>query len=120
MRAGRSVKHADGPVNGPIRTCIGCRKRASAMELVRLTLRQTGKSAEGVPDVVADRTATLPGRGAWVHPRVECLREMVRRRAVGRALRVQAYHLDPDGLVADVLAAATDRDEGIRPDMSTP
>lgn len=32
----------------------------------------------------------LPGRGAWVHPRPDCLELAVRRKAFGRALRLQA------------------------------
>ena len=32
----------------------------------------------------------MPGRGAWVHPRAECLELAVRRKAFGRALRLQA------------------------------
>ncbi len=32
----------------------------------------------------------MPGRGAWLHPRPECFELAVRRKAFGRALRVQA------------------------------
>ena len=35
-------------------------------------------------------TASLPGRGAWVHPTIECVEAAIRRRAFGRALRVSA------------------------------
>jgi predicted RNA-binding protein YlxR (DUF448 family) len=38
--------------------------------------------------VVADVSAVLPGRGAWLHPTLECFRLAERRRAFGRALRV--------------------------------
>jgi predicted RNA-binding protein YlxR (DUF448 family) len=31
----------------------------------------------------------LDGRGAWLHPTLECFRLAQRRRAFGRALRVQ-------------------------------
>jgi len=37
---------------------------------------------------VVDTAASLPGRGAWLHPDRECLRLALRRRAFGRALRV--------------------------------
>jgi uncharacterized protein len=38
-------------------------------------------------DLVADESATLPGRGAWVHPTNECVQTAIRRRAFVRALR---------------------------------
>jgi hypothetical protein len=39
--------------------------------------------------VVADPRLRLPGRGAWLHPTTECLDLAVRRKAFGRALRVE-------------------------------
>ena len=32
----------------------------------------------------------MPGRGAWLHPTPECFELAVRRKAFGRALRLQA------------------------------
>jgi predicted RNA-binding protein YlxR (DUF448 family) len=40
----------------------------------------------------------MPGRGAWLHPTPECFGLAVRRKAFGRALRLQA--------AADVSAVA--------------
>ncbi len=40
-------------------------------------------------EVVADATATLPGRGAWVHPAVECVEMALKRRAFGRAFKAR-------------------------------
>ena len=39
-------------------------------------------------EVVADPSARLPGRGAWVHPSESCIELAVRRKAFGRALKV--------------------------------
>ena len=39
--------------------------------------------------LIVDETATLPGRGAWLHPSLDCLHTAIQRRAFGRALRVQ-------------------------------
>ncbi|GLZ31192.1 hypothetical protein Lesp02_33800 [Lentzea sp. NBRC 105346] len=39
--------------------------------------------------VVPDVRKRLPGRGAWLHFDLECLRNAERRRAFTRALRVQ-------------------------------
>jgi len=63
-----------------VRTCIGCRSRAARSSLMRIVARE--------PEIVVDETATLPGRGAWLHPTVSCFHDAQRRRAFGRALRV--------------------------------
>lgn len=47
-----------------------------------------GSDAHG-PAVVPDTAGTAPGRGAHLHPTIECLELAVRRRALPRALRVQ-------------------------------
>jgi predicted RNA-binding protein YlxR (DUF448 family) len=39
-------------------------------------------------EVVPDPSATLPGRGAWVHPSVSCIELASKRKAFGRALKV--------------------------------
>jgi len=39
-------------------------------------------------EVLPDHSATLPGRGAWVHPTASCIELAVKRRAFGRALKV--------------------------------
>ncbi|WP_344757185.1 YlxR family protein [Leifsonella bigeumensis] len=66
----------------PVRTCLGCRKRVDRSAVMRVVAR------EG--EVVVDHTATLPGRGAWVHPTRECIDSALRRKAFGRALRVES------------------------------
>jgi uncharacterized protein len=38
--------------------------------------------------VTVDAAGNLPGRGAWLHPDQQCLREAIRRRAFVRALRI--------------------------------
>ncbi|MGV9769485.1 YlxR family protein [Microbacterium sp. NPDC003461] len=39
-------------------------------------------------ELVLDERASMPGRGAWVHPTRECVENAIRRRAFVRALRV--------------------------------
>ena len=63
----------------PVRTCVGCRKRAPVTELLRVV------AAGGT--LVPDPRRRLPGRGASLHPTAECLQAAVRRRAFPRALR---------------------------------
>ena len=64
--------------SGPIRTCVGCRARAPKDELVRIVRTHEGPRA--------DPAATMPGRGAYVHPTRACVEEGLRG-AVTRALR---------------------------------
>jgi predicted RNA-binding protein YlxR (DUF448 family) len=65
---------------GPVRTCVGCRERAPAAELLRVVAVDSS--------VVPDPARKLPGRGASVHRDLACLALAERRRAFGRALRV--------------------------------
>ena len=75
----------------PVRTCIGCRASGGRSSLLRVV------AANGV--VVADPSATLAGRGAWLHPTVACAENAVKRRAFGRAFRVSTP-LATDALLA--------------------
>ena len=75
------------PAHGPVRTCIGCRKRAAKSELLRVT---AGSDADGRPAIMPDPAATAPGRGAHLHPTAECYNLAVRRKAFTRALRLES------------------------------
>ena len=62
-----------------VRTCVGCKERADKSSLLRLVV---------VGDVIQpDPQARLPGRGAYLHPSLDCLELARRRRAFPRALR---------------------------------
>lgn len=78
----------------PVRTCLGCRKRANASSLLRC-VAQNG-------EVMADTSAILPGRGAWVHPTIECVEKSIKRRAFARALKVSTV-LDTQNLTQQYL-----------------
>ncbi|WP_082948796.1 YlxR family protein [Mycobacterium sp. 1274756.6] len=69
----------------PVRTCIGCRQRELAVDLLRTVAVSTG---DGIFAVAVDTAGNLPGRGAWLHPTPRCLHAAVRRRAFTRALRI--------------------------------
>ena len=93
-----------------IRTCIGCRQRASAAELLRVVVapdaigkaaprpaderEQSANSGPAALPVVPDPRHRAPGRGAWLHRDPECVELAERRRAFARALRVPVA-LDP-------------------------
>jgi predicted RNA-binding protein YlxR (DUF448 family) len=75
-----------------VRTCLGCRTRVDRSALLRVVSR------DGV--VIADPSATLPGRGAWVHPTVQCVEASMKRKAFGRAFR-SSVTVDTVQLLAD-------------------
>ena len=71
-----------------VRTCLGCRIGADRSALLRVVAR------DGV--AIPDPSATLPGRGAWVHPTSDCVDKAIARKAFGRALRVEGqFDTDP-------------------------
>ncbi|MDR1386103.1 MAG: YlxR family protein [Propionibacteriaceae bacterium] len=76
----------------PVRTCVGCRRRCPAAELVRLAWDPaTGQ-------VCWDEARQRPGRGAWLHRREDCLRAAVKRGGLARTLRQRLSAPDLDRL----------------------
>ncbi|WP_203736853.1 YlxR family protein [Actinoplanes italicus] len=69
---------------GPMRTCVGCRTRAPADQLLRFVAAELGGHLRLLPDPAR----RLPGRGAHLHPDPACFAQAERRRAFGRALRL--------------------------------
>ncbi|MBC7325074.1 MAG: YlxR family protein [Moorella sp. (in: Bacteria)] len=74
----------------PLRMCVGCRARDDKRNLLRVV-----RTPE--MEVVLDPTGKRAGRGAYICPRLECLRKAVKSRALERALGVS--------LTAEVLAS---------------
>nr|WP_208300483.1 YlxR family protein [Mycobacterium sp. DL592] len=100
---------------GPVRTCIGCRKRELAVDLLRAVAVSNGN---GQLAVTVDTAGNLPGRGAWLHPDDRCLEAAIRRRAFARALRITG---SPDTTaVGEYLSTATAHEEQVAKNMSTP
>lgn len=83
-RAGGSGRASLGGVGQPVRTCVGCRERADKAELLRVVWRGA---------LVADERQVEPGRGAYLHRDRRCVEAAVRRRALGRALRLRGEDL---------------------------
>ncbi|MGK2868084.1 MAG: YlxR family protein [Mycobacterium sp.] len=108
--------------DGPVRTCVGCRKRELAVELLRVAAVPDGP---GNCAVTVDAAGNLPGRGAWLHPDQQCLDAALRRRAFVRALRITG---SPDtSAVVEYVIAHRDVDgsgpparEQVAKNMSTP
>ena len=80
----------------PERTCLGCRTRAARSSLLRMVVQGD--------EIVVDRSATLSGRGAWVHLSAECVGTAVKRNAFGRALTRPDATLDREELGAAIYA----------------
>jgi uncharacterized protein len=91
-------KKAHRRIEGPVRTCVGCRKRELAVELLRVVAVSTGN---GNYAVTVDPAGSLPGRGAWLHPIPRCAEEAIRRRAFPRALRI-AGALDASAVIEHI------------------
>nr|WP_272952122.1 YlxR family protein [Kribbella jejuensis] len=91
------------------RTCIGCRKRSSPADLLRMT-------ASG-GHVLPDPARRAPGRGAHLHPTTECFELAVRRKAFPRAFKVPGP-LDVTGLREYV--AQRDKQEAVHTAANRP
>lgn len=63
----------------PIRTCLGCGEKRPKWELLRVVLLPDGR-------VRFDPDQRLPGRGAYLCPRQECIRRALRRKRLAKAL----------------------------------
>ena len=86
LRVVRNPRSRTGGSSRPVRTCIGCRERAIRTELVRIVAIPRGTTFVLEPDLVG----SARGRGAHLHPTVECFESAVRRKTFGRALRLAA------------------------------
>ena len=64
-------------MTGPIRSCVGCGRKAPQSELVRF-VAQDGKLVAGTG---------RPGRGAYTCHRLSCFERAASRRAFNRTLR---------------------------------
>jgi predicted RNA-binding protein YlxR (DUF448 family) len=71
-------------VSVPIRTCVGCGRKAAQAELLRFAARD----GELTPDPKG------PGRHAYTCRRLACFERALSRRAFARTLR-QTVHVDP-------------------------
>ena len=66
----------------PVRMCSGCGEHFPKKELVRVV-----RSAQG--ELSMDLTGRKPGRGAYLCPKVECLRKARKAKRLERSLACQ-------------------------------
>ena len=65
----------------PQRQCMGCRERKEKRELIRVV-----RSPEG--EVSLDFRGKAPGRGAYICPKMDCLKRAIRAKSLERSLEV--------------------------------
>jgi uncharacterized protein len=83
----------------PVRTCIGCRIRDEKARLLRIVAHDDA--------IAIDLHQTEPGRGAYLHPRPECLEQALKRRSLGRALRSEIDGQRASATIQQFLSALT-------------
>ena len=65
---------------GPLRTCVGCRRKREQRGLLRVALRPTGEVAIG---------RDVPGRGAYVCRDRACVEQALKSGRLSNALRLK-------------------------------
>ena len=65
----------------PKRTCIGCNEKKEKRELIRIV-----KNKE--KEITIDRTGKLPGRGAYLCDKVECLDKAIKAKKLERTFEM--------------------------------
>lgn len=78
--------------DAPERRCIATGQSGPTAGLIRYVL---GPERDGLPDVVPDLAASLPGRGAWLTADLALTEQAVRQNMFGRAFR-QKVRTDKD------------------------
>jgi hypothetical protein len=66
----------------PYRTCIGCQNKKPKRELLRII-----RTPEGIIEI--DETGKKSGRGAYLCYNIACWKEAVKKKRLGKALKVE-------------------------------
>jgi predicted RNA-binding protein YlxR (DUF448 family) len=82
----------------PIRTCVACRTKRPASELLRVRKWQGTISADAPG-----------GRGAWICPNEDCIVQAFQKRLLVRALRLESSPPDWEQCMARLLQEAYER-----------
>jgi predicted RNA-binding protein YlxR (DUF448 family) len=79
----------------PIRTCLGCGLRRPKKELVRIVV------IDGI--LMVDVGKTLPGRGAYLCPRGECVNRLLKKKGrLSYSLRASLPHDVEEGFLRGI------------------
>ncbi len=85
----------------PERTCIGCRGVFKKDEVVRVVAGPTG--------FVIDYREKLPGRAAYVCPRIDCIRKALGKGNLARSLNSKASPPGEQEFISQLLASSTEK-----------
>lgn len=66
----------------PQRTCMGCNEKKDKKELIRIVRLPQG-------EIVIDRTGKMPGRGAYLCDKTECLEKAIKTRRIERVFETK-------------------------------
>lgn len=61
----------------PQRTCMGCNEKKNKKDLIRIVKSNTG-------EINVDRTGKMPGRGAYICDKEECLEKLIKTKRLDR------------------------------------
>ncbi len=86
----------------PERRCVGCWSRKDKGELVRLVASDDG-------GLVVDVEHKLEGRGMYLCPRRECMKKVVRKDRISKALRRRIEGVTPEALETLIYEAHKER-----------
>ena len=92
----------------PIRTCIGCRKKATKWELVRIVRNDTGR-------VSVDESRKNPGRGAYVCLNPQCIELALTSKKLNKVLKTNLEPTEIESLkqvLINLLQSFQSSDEG--------
>ena len=84
-------------MSAPIRTCIGCRRREPAAEMVRLVVMNGQVGLAG---------PSRSGRGASLHARAACLETGLRPEVLSRAFKQKIAMADAKDLLERITIAS--------------
>lgn len=66
----------------PTRTCIGCAEKKPKTELIRIVKNQLG-------EIKLDKIGKLPGRGAYICDKLECLEKAIHSKKLERVFETK-------------------------------
>lgn len=76
----------------PERTCVGCRQATAGEALERFVY------IEG-QGIIFDLRRKAPGRGVYVHPRIDCITQAVKRKGFARGFKMQVPDVNLDEFI---------------------
>ncbi len=85
----------------PERTCIGCKGVFNKKEVVRIVAAPAG--------AVIDYREKLPGRAAYVCPRMDCIAKALAKGNLSRALHLRVIAPEPGAFAAALVAAVREK-----------